>query len=237
MSGRCRMVFTLAALCILLGSAGAGAQPSPYRQCSSQVFANGNLKQVFLKHWGAVSPRTVVGYSLSASTFRSVGDQPTVPRRVASNVPELDTEQRRELEGALSKLLKRYEQQLDQRDEDELKNNLAAAFNFLFTQAWYVLKEGQALSPAQQRSMLEQLNNALAVGLPEQRLSDVEKQNLYEAAVLSGSVIQELYNEGRELGRQDLTKQARELARELLVQMMGITLDKVHLIDDTVRVN
>ncbi|WP_309894062.1 DUF6683 family protein [Archangium sp.] len=230
------MVFTLAALCVLLGSAGAGAQPNPYRQYSSHVFVNVNLRQAFLKQWGAVSPRAPVGYSLSASSFRTVGDF-TVPKRVAASVQSLDSVRRQELEGALHKLIKKYEQVLDQNDEHELKNNLAGAFNFLFAQAWYVFKDGQELSAAQRRNMLDQLNTALAVGLPEQRLSDVEKQDLYEAAVLSGSIILGLYNEGRDLGRQEQTKAARELARELLMQMMGITLEKVRLTDDTVRVN
>jgi len=237
MSGRCRLVFTLVALGVLFGSAGAGAQPNPYRQYSSHVFINGNLKQAFLKQWGAVSPRAPVGsYSLSASSFRTVGDF-TVHKRVAASVQSLDSVRRGELEDSLYRLVKKYEHVLDQNDEPELKNNLAGAFNFLFAQAWYVFKEGQELSAAQRRNMLDQLNTAIAVGLPEQRLSDVEKQDLYEAAVLSGSIILGLYNEGRDLGRQDQMKAARELARELLVQMMGITLEKVRVTDDSVRVN
>ena len=86
----------------------------------------------------------------------------------------------------------------------------------------------------QQRSMLAQINAGIAMGLKERRLSDRDKQELYESVVLSGSIILGLYNEGRDKGDSKQQKEARELAGELLEQMMGIDIDKVHLEDDTV---
>jgi hypothetical protein len=238
MSGWCGRVFTIAAMCVLLGPAGVGAQPlSPYRQYSSHVLVNDDLKEAFQKQWRASSPRLPVTPPLAVSSFRSVGEGSSVHKRVAASVQALDAEQRQSLEAALLRLLKGYEQLLDQHDEHRLKNNLAGAFNFLFAHAWYVLKDGQSLTDAQRENMLEQLNNAIAMGLNERRLSDRDKQELYEAAVLSGSVILGLYNEGKDLGRPELVKTARELARELLLQMMGITFEKVRVIDDAVRVN
>ena len=57
--------------------------------------------------------------------------------------------------------------------------------------------------------------------------------------MLSGSVIVGLYNEGKDLGPQgqELLKTARELARELLGQMMSITLEKVRVTDTEVQVD
>jgi hypothetical protein len=74
------------------------------------------------------------------------------------------------------------------------------------------------------------------MGLKERRLSDREKQELYESVVLSGSIILGLYNDGRDKGLPQLQKEARELAKELLEQMMGIRIDKVHADDDGVRI-
>jgi hypothetical protein len=228
-------------MCVLLGPAGAGAQPlSPYRQYSSTAFVNDNLREAFQKQWRATSPSLPVKPTLMGSSFRPVGVVgPTVHKRVAASVQSLDATRRLALEGELLKLLKGYEHQLEQHEEERLKNNLAGAFTFLFAQAWYVLKDGQSLNAAQKESMLEQLNGAIVAGLNERRLSDLEKQELYEAAVLSGSVIVGLYNEGKDLGPQgqELLKTARELARELLGQMMGISLEKVRVTDTEVQVD
>ena len=239
MSGWCRAVFTFAAVGVLLGSAGAGAYSSgPYRQYSSTAFINGSLKEAFQKQWRARSPLLPVIPALAGSTFRPVGVNPTMHKRVAASVQSLSAKERLELEEALLKLLKGYEQLLiDQQDEERLKSNLAGAFNFLFAQAWYVLKDGQTLSQAQKENMLEQINSAITSGLNERRMSDLEKQELYEVVVLGGSVIIGLYNEGKDLGREDHVKTARELARELLVQMMGITPERVRVTGTTVRVD
>jgi hypothetical protein len=239
MSSWCGTVFTFAAMCVLLGSAGAGAQPlSPYRQYSSTAFANDNLREAFQNQWRANSQRLPVKPTLAGSSFRPVRVVgPTVHKRVAASVRALDATRRRELEAALLKLLDGYEQQLDQREEERLKHNLAGAFNFLFAQAWYVLKDGQSLNDAQRENMLEQLNDAIVAGLNERRLSDLEKQELYEAAVLAGSVMVGLYNEGKDLGRPEQVRTARELARELLGQMMAISLDKVRVTDTAVQID
>jgi hypothetical protein len=103
--------------------------------------------------------------------------------------------------------------------------------------SYYALKNGQELTEAQQESMLEQVNAAIAMGLKERRMSDREKQEMYESVVLSGTLILGLYNEGRDKGRPEQMKTARELAKDLLGQMMGITLDRVHVVGDTVSID
>lgn len=230
------------AVCILLGSAGpASAEPfSAYRQqYSSTLFAIGSFRLSFQRQWstdtapgapgepGTVSP---VLLPLSVSSFRTVGD-PTMPRRIAGGVPDLDEPRRRMLESALLELLRGYEQLLDQRDEQRLKNNLAGAFVFLFRSSYCVLKDGQELSGEQQESLLQQINASIAMGLKERRLSDREKQELYESVVLSGSLIRALYSEGRP----EQLKTARDLAKELLELWMGLSIEKVRLDGNTVR--
>ncbi|MGZ3458494.1 MAG: DUF6683 family protein [Archangium sp.] len=257
-----RVLSVIAAGCILLGAAGSeGAQPvSPYRQYGGNAFANGHFKSFFQRQWRASSSRSQGSPAgsgerqasgsaggeaptlspgllpLSVSSFRTVGN-PVVPRRLAAGVPELDAAQCQALEGALLELLKGYEQLLDQHDEQRLKNNLAGAFNHLFLSAYYALKGGQELSAEQQESMLEQLNAGIALGLKERRMSDKDKQELYESVVLSGSIILGLYNEGRDPGHPEQLKAARDLARELLEQSLGLTLDKVRLEGGAVRVD
>lgn len=232
-----RAMLAALAVCILLGSAGpAGAEPvNPYQQqYSSALFVTGNFRLSFQRQWstdsdapgeaGTVSP---VLLPLSVSTFKTVGE-PTMPRRVAAGVPGLDEPHRRALEGTLQELLRGYEQALEQRDEQRLKNNLAGAFVFLFRSSYCVLKDGQELSGEQQESLLQQINASIAMGLKERRLSDKEKQELYESVVLSGALLRGLYTEGQ-------LKVARDLAKELLAQWMGLTIEKVRLDGNTVR--
>jgi hypothetical protein len=236
-------------VCILLGSAGeASAQSfSPYRPYSGNLFLHGSFKPFFQRQWRAntlrvqgkeageatLSPELL---PLAVSSFRTVG-APVMPRRIASGVRELGEEHRKQLEDELLKWLKEYEQQLDKNDEEQLKNNLAGAFNSFFASSYYALKNGQELSGAQREYMLEQINAGIAMGLKERRLSDRDKQELYESVVLAGSIIRKLYNEGHDRERPELMKAARELAKELLEQMMGISLDKVHVDGATVRIN
>ncbi|HYO58764.1 DUF6683 family protein [Archangium sp.] len=249
MNGFSRAVSVFVAGCILLSATGhAGAQPfGAYRQYSSDLFIHGNFKPSFQRQWRAnnlraqgkdageatLSPELL---PLAVSSFRTVGN-PVMPRRLAAGVRELDAAHRQELEGALLKLLKDYEQLLAQHDEQQLKNNLAGAFNFLFVSSYYVLKNGQELSDVQQKSMLEQINAGIALGLKERRLSDRDKQELYESVVLSGTIIRGLYNEGRDKERPEQMKTARDLAKELLEQMMGIAVDKVRVDGSTVRID
>ncbi|QRN99485.1 hypothetical protein JRI60_10895 [Archangium violaceum] len=254
-----RTVFAIAVGCILLGSAGeAGAQPtSPYRQYSGSMFVNGNLKLFFRKQWWAHDLReqgrntaggrqALVGTEeasgilqvklpLAVSSFRSVGG-PIVPRRLAAGLQDIDEEHRQSLETSFSSLLKGYEQHLDRNDEQRLKNNLAGAFSFLFASAYLALKN-QELSDEQRESMLEQLNDGIAMALKERRLSDRDKQEMYESVVLAGTIVRGLYAEGRDKGRPEQLKLARELGKDLLEQMLGLTLDKVRVDGDSVRLD
>jgi hypothetical protein len=259
-----RRLLVITAGCILLGFAReAGAQTvSPYRQYSGSMFVNGNLKLFFQKQWWAhhlrgpgrdtgegrrVGGRQVVASTegvpgllqvklpLAVSSFRSVGG-PIMPRRLAAGLQDLDEAHRQALETAFGALLKGYDQHLDQNDEQRLKNNLAGAFNFLFTSSYQALKN-QELSGEQQESMLEQINDGIAMALKERRLSDRDKQELYESVVLAGTIVRGLYTEGRDKGRPEQLKLARELGKELLEQMMGLSVDKVHVDGNSVRLD
>ncbi|WNG20199.1 DUF6683 family protein [Cystobacter fuscus] len=246
-----RKVAVLATVCAL----GSGVWPavarplSAYREYDSGVFAGGGFK-LSLPGKGradvarekpsgragdeeAISPELL---PLSVSSFRTVGN-PIMPKRVAEAVPGLDKEARRQLEASLMLLLRQYEQQLDRDDDFRLKNNLAGAFNFLFGASYSVLKDGQGLSRTQQESMLRQINASFALRLKEQRLSDREKQELYESAVLSGSIILGLYSEGRDTRQPAQQRTARELARELLTRLMGVSIEQVRTEGDSVRIN
>ncbi|MFY0580451.1 DUF6683 family protein [Cystobacter fuscus] len=239
-----RKVAVLATVCAL----GSGVWPavarplSAYREYDSGVFAGGGFKLSLApreKSSGragaeeAISPELL---PLSVSSFRTVGN-PIMPKRVAEAVPGLDKEARRQLEASLMLLLRQYEQQLDRDDDFRLKNNLAGAFNFLFGAAYSVHKDGRSLSREQQENMLRQINAGFALRLKEQRLSDREKQELYESAVLSGSIILGLYAEGRDTRQPALQRTARELARELVTRLMSLSIEQVRTEGASVRIN
>jgi len=241
MKGVYRKVAVLATVGALLGGTGSARArpPSAYREYDSALFARGGFKLTFPKKDGAQASRgkgeeeaiSPVLLPLSVSSFRTVGN-PIMPRRVASGVPDLDADTRRQLEAALLTLLTEYERLLDRGDDPRLKNNLAGAFNYLFGASYRALKGG-GLSAEQQKSMLMQLNAGFALGLKDRRLSDREKQELYESAVLSGAIIHGLFAEGGD--KQQRT--ARSLARALLEQLMGITPERIHTEGDSVWID
>lgn len=245
-----RTVPVMVAGFLLLGAAvPEGLQPSsPYRHYDSRAFLHGNFKPFFQKQWKdnalrvkcnremSGSPESCpvpVPLPLSVSSFRTGGHAPVMHKRLAEGVKDLAPEHRKDLEGALLQLLEGYARV---QEDPQLRENLAGAFNHLFSSSYYALRNGQELNAAQRQSMLEQINAGIAMGLKERRLSDRDKQELYESVVLSGSIILGLYNDGRDRERPEQQKAARELAKELLEQMMGISIDKVHVDDDVVRI-
>ncbi len=245
MRGVYRKVTVLATVCALLsGVWPAIARPlSAYREYDSSIFTGTGFK-LSLPRKGkaasggrageeAISPELL---PLSVSSFRTVGG-PIMPRRVSEAVRGLDPEGRRQLEASLLLLLKQYEQALDRKDDQELKNNLAAAYNFLFGAAWRVLKDGQELSTGQQQILLRQFNAAFSLGFQDRRLSDREKQELYESAVLAGSIILGLASEGRESRQPALQRAARDLADALLRRLMGLTIEQVRAEGNAVAID
>ncbi|WPB79244.1 DUF6683 family protein [Archangium violaceum] len=234
-----RMVPVMLAGLLLLGAARPEGAPSlsPYRHYDTNVFIHGNFRPAFQKQWKVSAeflknPPSVM-LPLSVSSFRTVTG-PVMPKRLTESVKSLGPEERQGLEGALTQLLKSYEQTLEQQDETLLKNNLAGAFSSFFASSFYVLKNGQELTSVQRQSMLQQINAAIGMGLKDRRMSDRDKQELYESVVLSGHIILGLYNEGRDKGRPELMRESRELAKELLDEMMGTRIEKVHAEDDGV---
>lgn len=172
---------------------------------------------------------------LSMTTFNSVG-APSVYKRVAASISGITPEHRKQLESAFLELTRSYDRLLAENSQLQLKNNLAGAFNFLFTVSYYVLKDRE-LSEAQQKNMLDQVNVAIALGLKDQPMSDREKQDVYESAVLSGMLVLGLYNEGREQGNAETLKTARTLAKDFLNDMMGISIDRVRVSGNAVQIN
>lgn len=250
MNGVSRSALALIAAVLLLGLVrDAVAQSlSPYRRYNSSLFVNGNLRPSFQRQWRAANLRregkgaselepgvAPVALPLSASSFRPVGE-PIMPKRLAARFTELDDTQRRALETALVELLKSYEQLLERNEDSQLKNNLAGAFAFLFRSSYRALKGGQELTAEQRAFMLEQINDSIGMGLKERRMSDREKQELYESVVLSGSIILGLYDEGQDKGQREQVRSAQELAKDLLDQMMGIAIDKVRPTEDGVHI-
>jgi len=173
---------------------------------------------------------------LSMTNFNSVG-APSIHKRIAASIEGIDAQHRQQLESAFLELLRSYDRLLAENGQQKLKNNVAGAFNFLFTVSYFALKDGRELTEAQQKNMLDQINVAIALGLKDRPMSDREKQDVYESAVLSGMLILGLYKEGSEEGNAESIKTARMMATELLDQMMGISIDRVRVSGNTVQIN
>ena len=253
----------LAAVLVLNVPAPSAAQGfTPFHHYSRDAFFNSHVQQTFQRQW-AISrmretdrgeaadaleggPPPEAGPSgeealgemqvpLERTNFNFSGNW-SLPGRVIRELPTEGEAERVELERTFMAMIEGYDQLLDANDEDRLRHNVGGAYNFLFTTCYYALTNGQELTEAQQEDMLRQVNAIVAVSLAERPVSERQKQDLYEAAVLAGMLVLNLYNEGRDEDRPDQIASARELAQDLLPGMMGIRFEEVIVSGDSVRI-
>jgi hypothetical protein len=155
---------------------------------------------------------------LSASAFRPMAAQ-IMPLRLADD-PTLSPAERQQMAALYSDLLTFYHDWLIEEGEQRLQNNVAGAMTYLLLTSHYVLNDGEEISQADQESILQSFNEALASDAHFQTLSAQGKQELYETLVISAALPLALYVEGHEVGDPDYIIQAQEMIEATLVAVL-----------------
>ena len=156
---------------------------------------------------------------LSATSFTPVGP-PSMPQRLAEKLTQLPREQRAEMASFFGELLRLYETRVAGVKGNPPKHNVAGALAYLVAASHFVT-EGAELGDAREQELLRQLNDVLA-GLDEfKRLGAKERQEVYEAAVISGGFVLALLQQAREENDAAKAEQAKQLAAELLKDLFG----------------
>lgn len=145
-----------------------------------------------------------------------------MPHHLAEKLTQLPREQRAEMAAFFGELLRLYEAQADLEGGHPPKHNVAGALAYMVA-AGYFVAEGEELGDAGEEELARNLDGVLA-GLDEfRRLNDGQRQEVYEAAVISGGFLLATLQQAREEGDADKAAQARRLAKELLRDFFGDT--------------
>lgn len=158
---------------------------------------------------------------ISATSFAPVSP-PLMPQRLAEKLTQLDPNQRAEMASFFGGLLRLYEARAARAKGHPPRHNVAGALTYMAAASHFVA-EGAELGEAREQELFRQINDVLA-GLEEfKRLGARERQEAYEAAVISGGFVLALLQQAREEGDAAKAAQARQLAKELLNDLFGDT--------------
>jgi hypothetical protein len=176
------------------------------------------------------SPRTRPASSARAAagttTFKSVAPA-LVPRQLAARAPA----EREEAERFFAKLLEEYREIM--RRKGLPANDVARAASFLVAISHDVYSDGGDLGPAQLDGLREQMREVFAEDAEFQRLSDREKQELFENYAIIG-----MYLSGVPASRGDDREwlaEMRRLARTQLEETFGVPVDRLVFTDEGVK--
>jgi hypothetical protein len=181
----------------------------------NRASANPGREQVPVARPSRALPRA----PLSATSFAPAGP-PVMPHRLAEKLTQLSREQRAEMASFFGELLRLYEAQAGRGQGHPPGHNVAGALAYMVA-AGHFVAEGGELGDAGEEELVRNLNDVLA-GLDEfKRLGATEKQQVYEAAVISGGFLLAMLQQAREEGDEAKAAQARQLAKELLRDFFG----------------
>jgi hypothetical protein len=163
---------------------------------------------------------TVTNSTFNPITHFTTAGPPTVPDVFAAKVP--DASKRPAVANLLRGMLKEYDRELTQENDTGRRNDLAGAYTFATQAAYYVATNGTELSEAQQNGVLAQMSNAIVNGSNARDMTDAQKQQTYEGAVILGNLLIQLYKYSKQNGDTAMAASDRKMADQFLTQLFGV---------------
>ena len=232
---------------------------------SSSIWVNGNMNLLFQKRWETARIRAAGKTQLAdAMEGRRSGGNPTsaqvapaenILRRVpitetsfksnpatimpavfGASLVDAKPEDSRTLIKVSGELLKNYEEMLVTNKETHLKNNVAGAATFALVTSRSILTEGKnELSEKQTEALLQDINALLASSENFKKMTDAEKQKMYETFVIAGGLTTMLYREGTEKADAEILAKGKDLAKAVLSQFFKRSLNEISFTEDGVQ--
>jgi hypothetical protein len=163
-----------------------------------------------------------------ATTFNPVAPS-VAPQQLAAKV----TAERKETEQFYAGLLESYREMLRERGLPE--NDVARAASFAVSVSYSVYSDGRFLSEQQLAGLREQMREVFSEDAEFQRLSDRDKQELYESYAIIGMYLSSIYDGARKAGHQKGVEQMRHLARTQLEETFGASAEQLAFTEDGVK--
>jgi hypothetical protein len=172
---------------------------------------------------------------LTETSFKS-NPATIMPAVFGASLGEGKPEESRALIKVSRELLKNYEEMPAAGNETRLKNNVAGAAAFALVSSRSILLDGQReLSEKQSEAVLQDINALLASSDDFKKMSDADKQKMYETFVITGGLAMMLYREGTEKGDAATVAKGRDLAKTILSQFFKRSLNEINFTEEGVR--
>ncbi|MET0646042.1 MAG: DUF6683 family protein [Pyrinomonadaceae bacterium] len=163
--------------------------------------------------------------SAGPTTFQPVAPM-LAPRQLAAKA----SAEQKEVEKFYSELLEDYKALA--RRKGLPQNDVARAASFALAVSHDVYSgEGRELGQRQLEGLREQMREVLSEDADFQRLSDREKQELFEGYAILGMYISTLYDGARRANHQKGIEQLRQMARTHLEETFGVPVERVTFTD------
>ncbi|MBV8859004.1 MAG: hypothetical protein JOZ02_18875 [Acidobacteria bacterium] len=150
-------------------------------------------------------------------TFRPVADQ-IAPRNMALALGDTPEEQKR-LEAMFSEALEHYRGRLKQAGLPT--NDVARAAAYLVTAGYYAANDGVPLDDAQLDGLRKHLREFFSTDETFQRMSDRERQELFEDYGITATWIDAGFNIVKQAGDHEGLRQWRQMGRQNFVAVLG----------------
>lgn len=172
---------------------------------------------------------------LTETSFKS-NPEPIMPAVLGASLVDAKPEDSRALVKVSRELLKNYEEMLVADKATRVRNNAAGAAAFALVMSRSVLMDGgRELSEKQTEALLQDINALLASSESFKKMSDVDKQKMYETFVITGGLAMKLYREGTEKGDAETIAKGRDLAKTILSQFFRRSLNEISFTEDGVQ--
>jgi hypothetical protein len=175
------------------------------------------------------SPRSTSAPT-GGTTFHPVAGS-LAPQSMAARLSKTPAERQR-LERIFSDLLDNYREQLQRAGGPT--NDVSRAASFLVSASYAVYHDGAQLSLPQFTALREYMREAFAGDSIFQRMSERDKQQLFEGYAIVGAWIDLGYTAVKKNGDEKAMGQWREMAKTNLEQMLGVPANQVRITDDGV---
>jgi hypothetical protein len=156
-------------------------------------------------------------------TFRPVADQ-IAPRKMALSFADSPAEQRR-LETMFSEALEHYRGRL--RQAGLPTNDVARAASYLITACHYVVNDGVELDEGQRDALRSHMRELFSTDETFQRMTDRERQELFEDYGITATWIDAGYNIVKRAGDREGVRQWRAMARQNFTAVLGVPPESV----------
>lgn len=165
------------------------------------------------------APRSAPAHGVT--TFRSTGGW-ILPDQLAAREPQ----RRAEVAAYYARLLEAHR---DMAARKGVANDVARAAAFAISSLYYVYRGGAQPSEATLDALRREVSEAFMHSAPFQRMSDRERQLIYERFVIQGTGISATFESARSTGNRRQLERLRAMAGEDLARMVGAPASRIRL--------